>query len=458
MPRNNLASIFLVSVLVIGLASYPISLQSAVVFADDDNKGPNNDKGPKNDKEKGPKNDKEKGPKNEKDSSDVTRSSEDDEDEEDENEIDDDEQEDKRFEFVNDNGNGNGKVTICHAPPGNPSNAHTITIGAKAAASHILRHAGDEMGECENEDNSGTSRFEIRGIKYFDENENGTFDDDEQRLEGWEIVLILSSATVDNVYTDDEGKYKFKNLSDETYEVQEILQPGWTQTEPASGSHTVVLTESEHKAEGINFGNFFESADTNELFQTMTKTKAESIHDADETISKLMKKIEQLEKRIQNLLSKVESGEYFGNISGGDPVVKSFGISFEGTATSLDDDSDVENSSGEIFIETLVTRDDTSKFRVTGGEIELGGTEYDLIFGKARISSTGTSGEKDSMVLLAHIVDDNGNDTTVKLILDFEIPLEGDFGLESIDFQIKSPQSKISDDWSLSGSGQLTVV
>ncbi len=190
----------------------------------------------------------------------------------------------------------------------------------------------------------------------------------------------------------------------------------------------------------------------------MTQTKAESIHDADETISKLMKKIEQLEKRIQNLLLKLESGEYFGNISGGDPVVKSFGISFEGTATSLDDDSDVENSSGEIFIETLVTRDDTSKFRVTGGDIELGGTEYDLIFGKARISSTGTSGEKDSMVLLAHIVDDNGNDTTVKLILDFEIPLEGDFGLEPIDFQIKSPQSKISDDWSLSGSGQLTVV
>jgi len=461
MPRNNLASIFLVSVLVIGLASYPISLQSVVVFADDDDKGPNNDKGPKNDKEKGLKNDKDKGSKNEKDSSDLARTFEDDDDEEDENEIDDDEREDKRFEFVNDNGNGNGKVTICHAPPGNPSNAHTITIGAKAAVSHILRHTGDEMGECVNEgQSSGKSDFEIRGIKYYDENENGTFDDGEQRLTGWEIVLILSSdsSTVDTTITEEKGKYKFKNLSDETYVVKEVLQPGWTQTEPASDSHIVVLTESENKVEGINFGNFFESADTNPLFQTMTKTKDETIHDAEETISKLMKKIEQLEKRIQKLLLKVKSGEYFGNISDGDPVVKSLGISFEGTATSLDDGSDVENISGEIFIETLVTRDNASKFRVMGGEIELGGTEYDLIFGKARISSTGTSGEKDSMVLLAHIVDDNGNDTTVKLLLDFEIPLEGDYGLEPIDFQIKSPQSKISDDWTLSGSGQLTVV
>ena len=81
MPRNNLAKIFLISVLVIGLASYPLSLQSSVVFADDDDKGPNNDKGPKNDKDKGPKNDKEKGPKNDKDASDKARSFEDDDDE-----------------------------------------------------------------------------------------------------------------------------------------------------------------------------------------------------------------------------------------------------------------------------------------------------------------------------------------------------------------------------------------
>src|SRR5262245_23597269 len=43
-------------------------------------------------------------------------------------------------------GPADGKVCVCHAPPGNPSNAHTICVGAPAARAH-LRH-GDKMGEC----------------------------------------------------------------------------------------------------------------------------------------------------------------------------------------------------------------------------------------------------------------------------------------------------------------------
>ncbi len=511
MPRNNLAIIFLISVLVIGLASYPLSLQSSVVFADDDDKGPNNDKGPKNDKEKGLKNYKEKGPKNDKGSSDIARSFEDDDEDEVEIEAEvedgvatveveigdeefefefilistnpDDvreeieneilartdltkdqlvfleiEFEDEKFELDDDNGDDHGKTTICHFPPGNPGNAHTISVGAKAAQSHILRH-GDTMGECENDgEPGGPFDFSIHGVKYFDENKSGSLDEGEDALEGWTIVLILSSKTIDTTFTNSDGKYWFEKLSAGTYEVREVLLPGWTQTEPESGSHTIELSGEEDEVEDVNFGNFFDLVESNELFQTMTKTKSESISDAEETISKLLKKIEQLEKRIQKLLLKLESGEYFGNISGGDPVTKSFGMSFDGTATSKADESTTENVSGEIFIETLVTRDNASKFRVTGGEITLDNTEYELIFGKARISSTGTSGEKDSMVLLAHVVDETGNDTTVKLLIDFEIPLEGDYGLEPIDFQIKSPQSTFSGEWTLSGSGQITAL
>ncbi len=41
---------------------------------------------------------------------------------------------------------GGGSVCICHNPPGNPDNAHTICIGAPAVRAH-LKH-GDTMGEC----------------------------------------------------------------------------------------------------------------------------------------------------------------------------------------------------------------------------------------------------------------------------------------------------------------------
>jgi hypothetical protein len=43
--------------------------------------------------------------------------------------------------------NGPGqKLTICHHPPGNPTNAHTLQIGASAWPAHQAH--GDTMGAC----------------------------------------------------------------------------------------------------------------------------------------------------------------------------------------------------------------------------------------------------------------------------------------------------------------------
>ena len=44
-------------------------------------------------------------------------------------------------------GAGQDKVTICHIPPGNPANAHTIVVGAPAVPAHLANH-GDSVGEC----------------------------------------------------------------------------------------------------------------------------------------------------------------------------------------------------------------------------------------------------------------------------------------------------------------------
>jgi hypothetical protein len=38
------------------------------------------------------------------------------------------------------------KVLICHIPPGNPGNAHTIFVSSNAVPAH-LRH-GDTLGPC----------------------------------------------------------------------------------------------------------------------------------------------------------------------------------------------------------------------------------------------------------------------------------------------------------------------
>jgi len=39
------------------------------------------------------------------------------------------------------------KVKVCHIPPGNPTNAHTICIGKSAVVAHLGNH-GDYLGEC----------------------------------------------------------------------------------------------------------------------------------------------------------------------------------------------------------------------------------------------------------------------------------------------------------------------
>lgn len=45
------------------------------------------------------------------------------------------------------------KVEICHIPPGNPGNAHTITISEKALDAHLTNH-GDYLGPCCTDDDS----------------------------------------------------------------------------------------------------------------------------------------------------------------------------------------------------------------------------------------------------------------------------------------------------------------
>ena len=282
------------------------------------------------------------------------------------------------------------KTEICHIPPGNPSKAHTITIGEPAANKHLLIHAGDVMGPCD-----GHAYSTVKGEIYMGEKQS----ESEARLAEKEARLADKQA-------EREARLAEKQM---------------------------------------------------EFEARLAEKGSQALQRAEELIQKLEQRITDLEQRLQTLLNKVETGEYFGNVPKIDPVLHSYSISIDGTASSLFDESVTTDVSGEIFIENLVTTSKVSKFKVTGGEIFVGDNIYDVVFGKARISSSGPSGEKDSMVLILQAIDSEGNTNTIRLGLNFGSALEGDFGTEPIELETVS-NSKISGQWSLNVSGDLSLL
>ena len=199
-----------------------------------------------------------------------------------------------------------------------------------------------------------------------------------------------------------------------------------------------------------------EDSDKNELrtSEKIMKHENKAQENADQIILQLQQKIDQLEQRLQSLLDKFETGEYFGTVTNADTMPDSYGISFNGLATSLNDDlvSDVD---GDIYLESITTGTDSFKLRITGGEILVGDTFYDFVFGKARLSS---SDGNTTMIILGQVMDEQGNVSTIRLALDTATALTGDFGTEPVLFDIDSSRSKIAKQWTLDASGDFTLL
>ena len=188
--------------------------------------------------------------------------------------------------------------------------------------------------------------------------------------------------------------------------------------------------------------------------EKIMKHENKAKENAEETILQLQQKIDQLEERLQNLLDKFETGEYFGTVINADTTPDAYSVSFDGLATSLDDDL-VADMDGDIYLESITTGTDSFKLRITGGEILIGDTFYDFVFGKARISS---SDDGTSMVILGQVMDDQGNVNTIRLTLDATTAFTSDFGSEPFSFEIDPSRSKIAKQWTLDASGDFSLL
>jgi len=92
----------------------------------------------------------------------------------------------------------------------------------------------------------------IEGTKWNDLDGDGVRDAGEPGLPNWEIE-IGDGKTTTTVLTDANGDYSFSDLAN-IYTVTEVLQLGWVQTFPTSGSHMVILGGGQ-VVQDIDFGN-----------------------------------------------------------------------------------------------------------------------------------------------------------------------------------------------------------
>ncbi len=129
----------------------------------------------------------------------------------------------------------------------------------------------------------------------------------------------------------------------------------------------------------------------------------------------------------------------------------------DGSASAVSDMSSEAEYSGEIFLESIVARDNQSKFKVTGGHITIDGETYEVLFGKTR-TSLGFSGEKDTMVVICQLLDSNGETTTMKLLLKTAGEFEGNFGSEPESVNVVMPSSTVASKWLLDGTGSISLA
>jgi len=100
----------------------------------------------------------------------------------------------------------------------------------------------------------------ISGIKFEDVNGNGIKDSGDRGLAGWVIYLDANNNGKWNrgerfAVTNRRGEYRFGQLPAGSYTVRELTRKGWTQTYPADGKQTIVLTAGQ-SITSKDFGNF----------------------------------------------------------------------------------------------------------------------------------------------------------------------------------------------------------
>ena len=199
--------------------------------------------------------------------------------------------------------------------------------------------------------------------------------------------------------------------------------------------------------------------DDQEKFSQKSKQLEEkSIKKSEEIQQKLMAKSDKLDSRTKNILDKINNGTYMGEKTNSFVYPETYELVFDlVNASMINDKSQTSTLIGKMNFTTYDQSKSNLKLELDECEITVDEITYNCGFGKARTVSSGESGAKDSLVIVAFLENDVLEDvhTTLKIFLNADIPINK---IEQSQVSILGPQSKISNLWFLNGTATLSKI
>jgi len=207
----------------------------------------------------------------------------------------------------------------------------------------------------------------------------------------------------------------------------------------------------QNKIESDLLGDVEKFSDATAKLEDKLAKKSEKIRE------KLSEKLEKLDSRTQKILDKINEGNYLGEKIGSSNTLETYELVFDSVdATAISDKTQTSSLSGFMSFTTFDKGKSNLKLELQECQITVDDIPYSCGFGKARTISSGDSGAKDSLVIIAFLEDDVIEEvhSTLKIFLNADTSISDIDG--STQVSILGPQSKISHMWFLDGTGTLT--
>jgi len=279
----------------------------------------------------------------------------------------------------------------------------------------------------------------------------------------------------DDVKTDQQEKTekKQKELEQKKTDQQEKTEKKQKELEQKKTElqfHRKILEVKQMEQSKEYEEKFAEIKDKNQNSTNQKQSNAtENLSSKTSKLEKLFKKSEEirenlvlnstkLDSRTQNILEKVNDGSYFGEKITNSEYLETYELVFDSVQTSkISDNPQTSSLSGKMNFVAYDKGNSSLKLELLECHIVVDQTPFNCGFGKARTVSSGQSGLKDSLVIIAFLEDDVLKEihTTMKIFLHSDTLIKD---VETSQVSILGPQSQISHMWFLNGTATLNKI